>query len=333
MYPCLWRAPTDNDEGGGTRSLAASWRAAGLHRLAAVGAPTLVAVAAHEPGAAACVELSWRLAPSGFDTLPGFAIHLTLSLGCFPPSPPSLSSTASAAPLPSRLGAPELRVRCVITPDAVGLPPCLPRVGLTLRVPPALGACVEWLGRGPWECYPDRLASAFVGRHVSTADEMEEKSLYLVPGESGGRADVRWAALRRESPRGSGLLVCTPLVAHAPAPPSASSAIAASAFTAAAAAVSSVSSRRPHPPLALLTLSRHAPAAVAAARHPHELPRPSPWLEVTADAAHCGLGGDDSWSVSVHDDHRVRPGAAYVVDLRVRPLGGSEDGDAIFREG
>jgi hypothetical protein len=52
---------------------------------------------------------------------------------------------------------------------------------------------VEWYGRGPHECYPDRKASAWVGRYKSTAKDMHVP--YISPGECGGRSDVRWVAV------------------------------------------------------------------------------------------------------------------------------------------
>ena len=51
----------------------------------------------------------------------------------------------------------EIQLRCSFDADAA-LPP-LPRAGLHMRLPAACDT-VQWLGRGPWECYPDRKASA-----------------------------------------------------------------------------------------------------------------------------------------------------------------------------
>src|SRR5262249_57933988 len=46
----------------------------------------------------------------------------------------------------------------------------LPRVGVVLTVAPGLDR-LAWFGRGPWEDYPDRLASTVVGRYESTVAE------------------------------------------------------------------------------------------------------------------------------------------------------------------
>jgi beta-galactosidase len=70
----------------------------------------------------------------------------------------------------------------------------LPRVGVELALAPGFED-VEWLGRGPHECYRDRRASAVVGRFAARVDDLFEP--YVVPQEHGNRCDVRWLALRR----------------------------------------------------------------------------------------------------------------------------------------
>jgi beta-galactosidase len=78
----------------------------------------------------------------------------------------------------------------------------LPRVGVVLTLPPELER-LEWYGRGPWESYADRKASAVVGRHTSTV--AGEYVPYILPQEHGHHADTRW--LRLLDPRGHGLEV------------------------------------------------------------------------------------------------------------------------------
>ena len=78
----------------------------------------------------------------------------------------------------------------------------LPRIGLTFGM---CGACDKftWLGRGPFESYPDRKTAADVGLYTGTvADQYEE---YCRPQENGNKEDVRWAALQDSS--GKGILV------------------------------------------------------------------------------------------------------------------------------
>lgn len=53
--------------------------------------------------------------------------------------------------------------------------------------------------------------------------------------------------------------------------------------------------------------SRYTPEQLATCRHEHELV-PEPGVTLCLDGFHMGLGGDDSWSPSVHADHLLLPG-------------------------
>ena len=52
---------------------------------------------------------------------------------------------------------------------------------------------LEWYGRGPWENYSDRKASAMIGRYRSTVTEQYVP--YIMPQEHGHKTDVRWVRL------------------------------------------------------------------------------------------------------------------------------------------
>jgi beta-galactosidase len=78
----------------------------------------------------------------------------------------------------------------------------LPRVGVVLTLPAALER-LEWFGRGPWESYPDRLASTVVGRFRSTVSDQYVP--YILPQEHGHRSDVRRLSLTDDT--GFGLAV------------------------------------------------------------------------------------------------------------------------------
>jgi beta-galactosidase len=65
----------------------------------------------------------------------------------------------------------------------------IPRVGVRLELPPGIVA-VDWLGRGPHECYTDRRAGALVGRWRTAVDDWPVP--YVHPQASGNRTDVRW---------------------------------------------------------------------------------------------------------------------------------------------
>jgi beta-galactosidase len=76
----------------------------------------------------------------------------------------------------------------------------LPRVGVVLTLAPGLDR-LEWVGRGPWESYSDRLASAVVGRWASSV--AEQYVPYILPQEHGHHAGARRLALTDEE--GAGL--------------------------------------------------------------------------------------------------------------------------------
>ena len=78
----------------------------------------------------------------------------------------------------------------------------LPRIGVVLVLAPGLEQ-LEWLGRGPWESYSDRLASTVVGRFSSTVSDQYVP--YILPQEHGHRSDARWLSLTDEA--GLGLRV------------------------------------------------------------------------------------------------------------------------------
>src|SRR5262249_20708747 len=59
---------------------------------------------------------------------------------------------------------------------------------------------LAWDGRGPWENYPDRKASAVVGAYRSTV--AEQYVPYILPQEHGHRSDVTRLALTDARGRG-----------------------------------------------------------------------------------------------------------------------------------
>lgn len=68
----------------------------------------------------------------------------------------------------------------------------IPRVGVSLVLPPDLEYLI-WLGRGPWDNYADRKASALVEHYESTVTGQYVP--YIMPQEHGHKTDVRWLTL------------------------------------------------------------------------------------------------------------------------------------------
>lgn len=75
----------------------------------------------------------------------------------------------------------------------------IPRVGVTMALIPGLET-LEWYGRGPWENYNDRMASAHVGRYGGTVGEQYVP--YIMPQEHGHKTGVRWLRLGQENGKG-----------------------------------------------------------------------------------------------------------------------------------
>jgi hypothetical protein len=151
----------------------------------------------------------------------------------------------------------------------------LPRVGVHLALAAGdASSPVAWYGAGPHESYPDRKDGAPVRVHaVDAAADLHVP--YIFPGESGGRADVRWLAL-------GGRVAAASLGAPVQA-----------------------------------NVSRFPLAAFSGAGHDEELV-PDGSLHVHLDAAHMGVGGDDSWSPAVWEVRERK---------RMRKWVGEERGD------
>jgi beta-galactosidase len=74
----------------------------------------------------------------------------------------------------------------------------LPRVGVGLLLVPGLER-LDWFGRGPWDNYSDRKASAMVGRWHNTVTDQYVP--YVMPQEHGHKCDVRRLTLSDEQGR------------------------------------------------------------------------------------------------------------------------------------
>ena len=70
--------------------------------------------------------------------------------------------------------------------------PLIPKFGMRMRLPADM-TDIEYYGRGPWENYPDRKRSAFLGLYKMPLSEFETE--YIHPQDNGNRCDVRWFQL------------------------------------------------------------------------------------------------------------------------------------------
>ncbi|MEU4226943.1 glycoside hydrolase family 2 TIM barrel-domain containing protein [Nonomuraea sp. NPDC026600] len=154
----LWRAPTDNERGGGSRELAVHWRTAGLHRLR----HRLLGID-HLDDA---LVVRTRVAAASYDRAV-FATYTWTAVGD------------------------RLLLSLTTRPEG-DWPFPLPRLGVRLALPAGITAA-EWYGPGPGESYPDSARAARIGRYTATIEEMQTP--YVFPQENGHRQDVRWAEL------------------------------------------------------------------------------------------------------------------------------------------
>ncbi len=67
--------------------------------------------------------------------------------------------------------------------------PLIPKFGMRMRLKSDY-TNIEYYGRGPWENYPDRKRSAFLGQYKMPLSEFETE--YIHPQDNGCRTDVRW---------------------------------------------------------------------------------------------------------------------------------------------
>jgi beta-galactosidase len=67
--------------------------------------------------------------------------------------------------------------------------PVMPKFGMRMRLP-ADYTKIRYYGRGPWENYPDRKRSAFLGAYEMPLSDYETE--YIHPQDNGNRCDIRW---------------------------------------------------------------------------------------------------------------------------------------------
>ncbi len=81
----------------------------------------------------------------------------------------------------------KIEINCDFEPQKEDLPE-LPRLGLYFKMPNEFQK-IKWLGKGPFENYPDRKAAALVGLYESTIEEQYVP--YISPQENGYKTDNR----------------------------------------------------------------------------------------------------------------------------------------------
>ncbi|XP_062208106.1 uncharacterized protein LOC133909612 isoform X2 [Phragmites australis] len=275
IFPCFWRAPTDNDKGGFyTKPYASKWREAFLD------------------------NISFYSSQFSVKELPDNTIEFSTVYYGLPGHLPRPDDAALSEASESVLFRVNMLSRIYESGDVIleyevnpksDLPP-LPRVGIVFNAEESLSH-VTWYGRGPFECYPDRKAAAHVSVYESSVEDLHVP--YIAPGECGGRADVRWMALRNAD--GFGLYASV----HSDTAPMQMSA------------------------------SYYGTAELDRGTHNHKLVK-GDGIEVHLDHKHMGLGGDDSWSPCVHEQYLLPP-TRHAFSMRLCPVLPSSSCHDIYR--
>ncbi|NQT27673.1 DUF4981 domain-containing protein, partial [candidate division KSB1 bacterium] len=170
LKPNLWRAPTDNDEGGDMRSFATQWLRSGVDKLDLAGnlkveriADNIIRIVSADGIGDEKRKLQWMAKVTIY-------------------------------------GNGEIHVKSIYEVEK-GFP-TLPKIGMSMHVPIGMDQ-LNWYGRGPHESYWDRKTGARIGRYSgSVTDQYVE---YVRPQENGNKADVRWMTLTDK--KGIGWLV------------------------------------------------------------------------------------------------------------------------------
>ena len=96
-----------------------------------------------------------------------------------------------------------ITVNSDITPTGEGI--IIPCIGFKTEMREGYDN-MTWLGRGPWDNYPDRKESALVGLYKSSV--ADQFSRFVRPQDCGNHEDTRWLAMRNSA--GQGLLFVAP---------------------------------------------------------------------------------------------------------------------------
>lgn len=167
LAPNFWRAPTDNDFGANLQKKYAIWKS-----------PALL--------------------------LESFEYSLTEN-GCARVSAEYEIGGAASGLAMEYIISPEGSVKVTQKMLTDGKAPDMFRFGMRMEMPRGYEN-VTYYGRGPWENYADRKASALVGLYCQSVDEQAYN--YIRPQEMGTKSDLRWwcvldaggTGLRFESP-------------------------------------------------------------------------------------------------------------------------------------
>ena len=155
LEPYFWKPANDNQNANGYRQRLGSWRDAAANR-------QVKAIDVTEEKEAVKIVVRMSL-PVGADYTLTYRI-----------------SSAS-----------QVRVDADYQPRSTGIQ-LMPKFGMRMRLPATFNN-IDYYGRGPWENYPDRKRSAFIGRYKMPLSDYQTE--YVKPQDNGNRCDIRWFKL------------------------------------------------------------------------------------------------------------------------------------------
>ena len=167
----IWRAPTDNDEGGDGKSFASRWLKSGYNNMKrqvininrSYTDDGLFQISVDEKYSSDSANITVKLV---YTILQDGDLHITANTNI---------------------------------PEGQ---PVAPKIGLSFQIDKKYSN-LQWYGRGPHESYIDRKHSAFFGRYSGTV--RDQYYPYIRPQENGNKTDIRWASISDE--KGSGVLI------------------------------------------------------------------------------------------------------------------------------
>ena len=96
-----------------------------------------------------------------------------------------------------------IRVSMNYLPNSKDIP-LMPKFGMRMRLPSDFN-WIRYYGRGPWENYPDRKRSAFLGIYEMPLSDYETE--YVHPQDNGNRCDIRWFLISEPTQKGRSLRI------------------------------------------------------------------------------------------------------------------------------
>jgi beta-galactosidase len=139
---------------------------------------------------------------------------------------------------------------------------------------------VEWYGRGPHECYPDRKTGARFGKYRCKIDELGHD--YLRPQENGTRCDVSLLEIKSKSGK-------------------------------------TIRIQDPGGKKFLFSAWHYSRNSLNNATHIHTLQKEA-LTTLNLDCAMCGVGGDLPGIASLHDAYVLRAGTVYKAEFLLERL-------------